>query len=312
MTEQSVVAAPNEPPVGAPAPNPPERDRVSWFYGLGFLILAAAIFYVWQNPRTLVETQRNAAATQALQQSLAAVDGRLSKLEQRPAPDIGKLAARVDVLEGRVSDQTQLASRMDTLSGRIESMAGRDQTSFDALKQQLDALTSRVAALEANSGGLDAASKRINRIAKLQEASLDLAAGRPVGDLPNAPEAIARYAHTAPPTEAKLRLEFHSAKQAALAAKQPEDSSQPFVGRVWEKAQGMLTIRQGDHLMVGNTSADLLNQATAALDAGDLPAAVKAVEALKGAPKQAMAEWLGKAEALLSARAALANMTDQA
>jgi hypothetical protein len=313
MTEQPLLPPPNEPPESVVvATKTPGRDLVPWFGGAGFLLLAAAIFYVWQYPTVPDETVRNASATQLLEQRLAAVDARLGRLEQRPTPDLGKISARVDVLEGRIADQTQLGSRLDTLSGRIESLSGRDQTALDATKQRLDGLTSRIAALESNAGGLDSVTKRLNRVAKLQEASIALAAGRPVGDLPNAPEALARYAHTAPPTEAQLRVEFAKAQKGALAAKQPNNSDLPFIGRVWDRAQGMITIRQGDDLVVGNTSAIILNQAQAALDLGDLPAAVQAVETLKGEPGQAMADWLAEAKALLSARSALANMTDQA
>jgi hypothetical protein len=232
-------------------------------------------------------------------------------LEQRPTADIGKLTARIDAVDGRVADQAQLASRMDTLSGRIESLSGRDQTSLDLNKQQLDALTSRVAAGEVSAVSLDAAAKRLDRVAKIQEASFALASGRPIGELPGAPEALKRFAHTAPPTEALLRLRFPAAAQAALAAKQPDDSEAPFIDRVWGRAQGLITIRRGDDVVVGNPSAIALNHAQAALDAGDLAGAVAAVETLKGQPGQAMANWVAEANALLSARSALAEMAAQ-
>lgn len=316
---------PSLPPVEEPvapavaASSPAQRNLLPWLGVLGFLVLAAAIFYTWQNPSTRDDTLRNAVALQTLEQHLASADARLGQLEQRPMPDVAKLTARVDSFEGRIPDLTQIPSHFDALSGRIESLSARDQTAVDATKtaldstkRQLDALASRITALEANAGGVDAVTKRLNRIAKLQDASLALAAGRPVGDLANAPAALSRYAHVAPPTEAQLRLEFPKSARSALSAKQPDESSEPFIGRVLERAQGMLTIRQGGNLVVGNTSAEVLNTAQAALDAGDLPAAVQAVEALKGEPSQAMAGWLEEAKALLSARAALANMTDQA
>jgi hypothetical protein len=154
--------------------------------------------------------------------------------------------------------------------------------------------------------------KRLSRIAKLQEASFALASGRPIGDLPNAPEALTRYAHAAPPTETQLHLRFLHDEQAAVAAKQPDDSDGPFVDRVWERAQGLITIRRGDDVVVGNPTAVALSRAQAALETGDLTGAVSAVDALKGKPGQAMAGWLADAKALLGARSALAAMADQA
>jgi hypothetical protein len=313
MTDQPFLPPPDDPPEPViVTPLPPRRDLVPWLYGLGFLVLAVAIVYLWQYPSLSGETVSDTPAIHAIEQRLADLDARLTRLEQRPIADLGKITARVDALDGRIADQTQLASRLDALSGRIEALSGRDQTALDATKQQLDALTSKVATVETSAGSLDAVIKRVSRIARLQEASFALAAGRPIGDLENAPEPLARFAHAAPPTEAQLRIRFQRDEQAALATKQPDNSDGPFIDRVWERAQGLITIRRGDDIVVGNQSVIALNRAQGALDTGDLTGAVTAVEELKGPPGQAMANWLTDAKALLSARSALANMADQA
>jgi hypothetical protein len=313
MTDQPLLPSPDEPaePI-AMAPKPLRRDLVPWFYGLGFLVLALAIFYLWQNPSNPGEPAGDLSATHAVDQRFADIDARLTGLEQRPTADLGKITARVDALDGRIADQTQFASRLDTLSGRIESLSGRDQTGLDAARQQVDALTNRVAAIESSAVSLDAVTKRLNRIARLQEASFALASGRPIGDLPNAPEALARYAHAAPPTEAQLRLRFPRDEQTAMAAQQPNASDAPFIDRVWDRAQGLITIRRGDDVVVGNPSSVILQRARTALDAGDLTGAVSMIEALKGQAGQAMANWLTDAKQLLSARSALTDMADQA
>jgi hypothetical protein len=330
MTDQTLLPPPDPPsePLVTP-PNPPRRNFVPWLYGLGFLILAAAIFYLWQYPSMpgeppheasefqtiadrLAEIQTRLGRLEQREPALAETASRLSRLEQRPAPDLGEITARVDALEGRVADQTQLASRLDTLSGRIESLSGRDQSGIDATKQQIGALTTHITALESNAGNLEAVTKRLNRIARLQEASFALASGRPIGDLPEAPEALARYSHAAPPTEADLRLRFPHAEEAALAADRPNEGNQPFIGRVWERAQTLVTIRRGDEVVVGNPAAVILNRARTALDAGDVVGAVAAVETLSGRPEQAMANWLADARALVDARSALAKMATQA
>jgi inner membrane protein len=323
MTELETLP-PSDPPPEATivAPKPPRRDLVPWFYAIGFVVLVGAIFYLWQYPSVPNEAPASVAARQAADQRLDDIDARLNRLpdiearlariEQRPVPDLGKITARMDALEGRVADQTQLGGRMDAISGRIESLSGRQQTDFDAAKQQIGTLGNRLAALEANAGGLDATSKRLSRITRLQEASVALASGRPLGDLPNAPEVLAHYAQVAPPTEAQLRLDFAAAEKVALAAKQPNETEVPFIDRAWDRAQSLITIRRGDDLLVGTPSATTLNQAKTALDAGDLAGAVAAVESLKGPPAQAMASWLGDAKALLDVRSALAAMADKA
>ena len=313
MTEPTLLPPPDQPPeTPVTSPSQPRRDLVPWFYGAGFLIMAAAIFYLWQYPSMPGEPAGEASAVHDLEQRIVAIDSRLSRLEQRPAPDLGKIPARVDAMEGRVADQTQLASRLDALSGRIESLSGRDQSGVDATKQQIAAITTRITALESNAGNLEALTERLNRIARLQKASFALASGRPIGDLPDAPEALARYSQVAPPTEADLRLRFPRAEQAALAANLPNGGNEPLIDHVWQRAQGLVTIRRGDEVLVGNPAALILNRARTALDAGDVSGAVAAVETLNGQPELAMASWLADAKALLDARSALAQLAAQA
>jgi hypothetical protein len=349
MTEQTLLPPPAPTSTASvTTPTTARRNVVPWFYAVGFLILASAIFYLWQYPSTLGEITGEASALHELDQHLADIGVRLDHLqqqpstdlgkiaarvdaleqrpppdldritpridalEQRPSPELGKFAARIEALEGRITDQAQLASRLDTLSGRIESLSGHDQTNIDATKLQISALTARFTALETNAGNLETITKRLNRVARLQEAYFALSSGKPIGDLPDAPEVLARYSHVAPPTEADLRLRFPQAKQAALAATQSDERNQPFVGKVWEKAQGLITIRRGDEIMVGNPCEVILDRARTALDAGDIVGAVTAVQTLSGPPGQAMANWLADAKALVDARSALAQLAAQA
>jgi hypothetical protein len=292
--------------------NPLRRDLVPWLYGLGFLVLAAAIFYLWYFPGVMSESADDKSATQGIVQRLADIDSRLTRLEQPPTIDPGKIVARLDALEGRVGDQAQLATRLDALSGRIESLSGRDQTGIDAARQQIAELATRVATLAANAGNIEVVTQRLNRIARLQAASFALAVGRAIGDIPDAPDALTRFAHVPPPTDADLRIRFPQAEKAALDAHQPDQGNIPFLGRVWDRAQGLVTIRRGEDVVVGNPTAVILNRAQNALDAGDLASAIGAVESLKGLPRQAMASWLSDAKALLDARSAIAQLAAQA
>jgi hypothetical protein len=310
MTEEIVPAAGETPaePVAAP---PPKRQRgiaLPWILnGLGFVILAAGIVYVGQNPAVPPALPGQAADTQ-----IAALEARLAKLEQRPAADVMPLTGKIEALEGKLADQSQSAARLDALSGRIESLSGRSQSGIDATKQQADELAARVAALEANAAGIEATGKRLTRIAKLQAASFALEAGRPLGDLPDAPAALTRFAHAAPPTETQLRRLFDTAEKIALAAKQPDRSDAPFLDRMLERAEALVTIRRGNEIVVGDPLAVALNNARNALEAGNIGGAADAVQTLKGQPAEAMAEWLDGARALLNARAALAELAGRA
>lgn len=336
MSDQPALLPPDPPANEAALPPPRPRGRtnpIPWLFALGFLILAGANYYLWQYPNIPTDTVASAADMHAVQQRLDAVDARqgrmeqglnrleqdlgrlqqdLGQLRQEPKPaspaDVAKLSTRMDALEGRVSDQTQLASRLDVISGRVESLSGRDQSGIDAVKQQLDNDAGRLSALEKTSGNLQTVSAEVTRIARLQAASLALANGRPLGDIPGAPPALTRFAQVAPPTLAQLRLAFPQVEHAVTAASPPSSASGPFLDRVWERAQDLVTVRQGDAVVVGNPASIALTHAGTALEAGDLAAAVNALSALGSNTPPAATDWLAQAKALLAARAALADM----
>lgn len=286
------------------------RGVLPWLSGLGFLVLAGGIYAVWQYPRT-----PGLDTTHALEQRLSDLDARVGRLEQRPPAvtqaDIARLATQIDGLDAKGAEQTQVGGRLDALSGRIEALSARLQTGLESDKQQEDRLAARIADLEKVEGSLDTVSGHLNRVTRIQEAAISLAAGRPVGDIPGAPPALSRFARAAPPTEVQLRLLFAQSEQAAVAAKQPDNSAEPFAERVWERAQNLLTVHRGDEVVVGNPSSVTLGQAKEALYAGDLKSAITIVETLKGQPREAMAHWLAEAKSLEDARIALANLAGQ-
>jgi len=267
---------------------------------------------------------------------------RVARLEQRPqppAPDLGPLTARLAALEQRPATQPPASADLDALAARVAALEKRPvqaatqpvpdlaplETRIAALEQRplpdLAPLTTRVAALEqrkppdlapleskiaALENSERAMEKRVNRTAQVQAAAAALTAGQKLGELAGAPPALARFANVAPPTEAALRLAFPNAAREALAAAHPATEGKPLLTRLWSQAQELVTIRQGDQVLVGDPTAGVLEQARAALDAGNLAVAVASVASLQGAPAQAMAPWLAEARSLLEARAALA------
>ncbi len=245
--------------------------------------------------------------------NLAPLEGRITALEGRPVPppvDLTPLEGRIAALEGRPPvNLAPLTGRVDTLSGRVDAVTGR----VDALGGREDALEPRVAATEQQgkqvAGQLGAVAERSQRISRVQAAMAALEAGQRLGDIPGAPPAVARFALDAPPTEQALRGSFDRAADAAQHAEQPAImDNQSFGGRLWTRAQQAVTVRQGDHVVVGDPLAGVLGRARGLLDAGDLAGAVAAVDTLTGPPAAAMADWAGQAHGLLDARKALSGL----
>ncbi len=306
----------------------PARDMLlPWLCLLGFLVLAGAIGFVWwsfQQPESQpaadlqalqdrvarLEQRPPAAATGAV--DLGPLTARVAALEQRGTPDLAPLEARVAALEKQVADNSQFATRLNALSGRVDVLSGRDQGAVGDLGRRLDADEARLATLERATAQVTAAAQQAARLARIQTAEAALAAGQPLGDLPNAPPAVTRFAAADPPTEASLRLAYPAAERAALAASHPDVDDKPFLARVLAHAADLVTVRQGDRVLVGDPAAGVLARARSALDAGDLAGAVAAVSGLSGPPAAAMAAWLTDAKALLAARAGLADMAAHA
>ena len=277
-------AAPLEP---SAAPLPPRRALMPWLTVIAFFVLAGAIGALWFRTLTLPEPAN-------ANPPLAAIEARLARLEQRPPapPAAGPdLTPRVEALERRAPPD--LSSLQARLAG-LEQRPPGDTT----------ALAARIAALEQSLG-------RADRLAHVQAAALALAAGRPLGDIPGAPAALARFAHANPPTEAALRLAFPAAARAALDASRPDDAGKPILTRLLARVEAPFTIRQGDRVLVGDPAAGVVERARTALDAGDLAGAVAALSGLRGESATAMAAWLADATALRDARAALADMAAQ-
>jgi hypothetical protein len=314
MSEPTTEPPPpaDEPTAAPPTQAPPRRALLPWLTGAGFLILAAGLILVWRYPRM---PPPSAAPTEALTQQLSGLEARVARLEQRPppsAPDLGPLTARVTALEQRPapsgSDRTSLEPRVAALEQRpapnlapletrVAALEAAERAMQADLSRRLDAAESRLAASE----------KAARRIPLVQAAALALAAGRKLGDLPGAPAALARFADENPPTEASLRLAFPPAAREALAVAHPDTEGKPLLTRLWAEAQDLVTIRQGDRVLVGDPAAGVLEHARIALEAGDVAAAVAEEGTLQGAAAQAMAGWLAQARALLDARAALAG-----
>lgn len=317
------------PPKGPPRPDarkvppprplhePHTRGLVGTLVLLGFVATAGGGGWLWQQQQDLAARVQPGpaaiapAAVAALESRLDTLQQRLAQLEQRPAPaplaplehQLGTLEERLTQLEQRPAPPPDvgLLDRLGALEQRVAQLEQRPGPPVVAVPD-VQPLEQRLAQAE------QAISTGAARAARLQAASAALDSGRPLGDIPGAPPALARFSTARPPTEASLRLSFPAAAGAAERASDPSTAGLTLPWRMWQQVQTLLTIRQGDKILIGAPATSVLAQAQARLDAGDLAGAVATLDQLDAAAAKAMADWRDQAQSLLDARAALAGL----
>ena len=225
------------------------------------------------------------------------------------------MAGRLTALEQRLvaveQEQARPAPRLDRLTARVTALEAQGPATTPAEAAPSDVMQ-RVAGLEQRLAVAEAAvTKTAARAAQLDavaSASQALAAGKPLGVIPGAPPALARYADSKPPTDASLRQEFAGLAVRATEASKPETEADTMAQRMWLHVRSLVTIKDRDKVLVGAPAAIVLGEAQDRLAAGDLAAAVATLAALDPAAAAIMADWTARAQALLDARAALATL----
>ena len=282
-----------------PEAPPAKRPLMALLSPLALLVLAVAIGVVWlrtTEPPNLGDTE----------QRLTLIEARLSRLEQ---PRLEQPPLAQPLIEQPRPPQ---AANGPDLTPRIEALERRPSPDLAPLQARIAGLEQRppndTEALIARVAMLEKAAARDDRLSRVQAAAVALAAGRKLGTIPGAPPALARFADANPPTEAALRLAFPAAERAALDASRPPEDGQSVLQRMLVRAEELVTVRQGDRVLVGDPAAGVLLRARISLEAGDLAATVAALSDLRGPSAVAMSPWLAGATALRDARAALADM----
>lgn len=245
---------------------------------------------------------------------IAALEDRLGRLEARPQTVVSEEgAATVDL--------GPLEQRLAALEGRIDGMAsalpdtGADAAELEALRAELEALGEQVAR---NRTVAESAAKKVGNAAHagLAYAALERAVmtgqsyARELGLIADAPQAAApalsilgRYAETGVPTQQVLTDEFETlAGEIVRASKAKTDES--WLERLWRNIQSIITIRPVGEA-AGEDAGAIVARTEARLARGSLAAAVEELGALRGLAATTAQDWRARADARLSADAAL-------
>ncbi len=266
---------------------------------------------------------------------LKPIEDRIAALEQRPAPvapDQSPLLGKVQGLLAQLDTVTQQVQTAQVAAATAQAAAKAAQEQASTANDQAKTAQEQARGAQDQAKGAEQQAKgaedqakaaqgqassaqaqtaavtdRAGQAQQLQLAATALDAGRPLGDIAGAPPALTRFATAPPPTEAALRLSFPAVAKQAAEASRPSLEGESLATRMWTRAQSLVTVKQGNRVLVGAPAAATLAQAQQLLDAGDLPGALHALQALDPAAAQAMTPWREQAQALVEARTALAG-----
>ncbi|WP_043338373.1 COG4223 family protein [Belnapia moabensis] len=243
--------------------------------------------------------------TERVEQQAGSLDGRLQ--DQARAAE-GRLAAQDKAVQDR------LGALEGTLNQRITALEGTLNQRITALEGTLG---QRMAALEQAQQRLAAIEGRTARLAAIDGLRGALTAGQPLGAalgrIEQPPQALSRFAQSAPPTEASLRLSFEDAAKAARAASDaaqqgPDGTRAGVVDSALSRLGGLVTVRRGDQVVWGDAAEAEIERARRALEAGDIEMSLQHIDKLPPQARQAMQGWADQARALIAARAALRQL----
>jgi hypothetical protein len=247
--------------------------------------------------------RRLEAVEAALARDLAAIGDRLAALEQGGSDDRRQASGRLDALERRPpTDVTSLRERLD----RLEQRPASDPN----LATSINDLTARLTRLETTAHRVTQLVDRLDRHARLRAIETALSSGQKLGEQPDLPDALRRFAHAGPATEAELQRAYPAVERAIRAAMTTRErlDGSAWERPLWERLRTVVTIRRGDGTLIGDDVDAVLERARAALTRLDLAGAERALSALPAPAQPAAASWIAEARAVLAARAALRDL----
>jgi septal ring factor EnvC (AmiA/AmiB activator) len=251
--------------------------------------------------------QVQASDKAALDQVQASDQAARSQLEAQQKALADQAAAEKQALDQAAAQKQALDDAQAALA-QTKSALAHDQAALDQDQTTLAQLGDRLAKVEKGAGNVEDAATRATRLERIQAAVVALDAGQKLGEMPNAPPALAKFATQAPPTEAGLRDSFPALAAHAREVSQPDTAHKSFLQRAFARLQESVTVRQGNDVLVGDPAAGVLSDAEVKVQNGDLPGAVQRLQALHGPAAEAMQGWVDQAQSLIAARAALASL----
>lgn len=229
----------------------------------------------------------------------AAISQLRAELEQSEGFDLGPLEARIQEFQDSLSLQQEAQDNWDARMAALEEeMADLRDLAERRVVEAEAAIDSALArsGLDSLRAALETGTPYSAAIARLREAEVDV------------PEALAAPALTGIATVETLQETFPDAARRALRValqESPADSTFDRLGNFFRAQIGARSTvpREGDD------PDAVLSRAAAAVEAGNLEAALTEIDTLPSEAQDAMGDWLSEARARIAAEEALPALT---
>lgn len=300
---------------------------------IGFLVAAFAVPAGWPNP-PVEPSGSMQAEIDSQRDQIEALESLIAGLGEAPAAvavdltpvqhEIASLAERVDALNGDLAAASARVEVLETMpvllaepapavdfDAEMNTFRAELEAAADAARAEVQAAQERAAKIEA--AAVATAGLAVKRAA-IAEVSAALASGAPfeeaLASVPNAPEALAAVAEQGIPTLAALRAEFPDAAREALRGAQsvPDDASATARMAAFLREQTnarSLSPREG-----GDPDA-VLSRAEAALNNGELAAALAELSGLPDGAIASLSGWIVQAETRVAATDAVQLLSNE-
>jgi len=273
-------------------------------------------------PRPEIEAIRALQADrQKINEQLGAAHKEVESL-QKAIASLGKMA---ELMKGAESGEAEkvvatLSPRIDGLSQDLARSVERSEQNASAMAQRIDDLETKVKAADEGISGAAAATLAVGQLAQALKGSGPFSAeldavkafAKDDAEMAAAVAALQPRAGVGVPTVAELRSRFPAVADAVVraAATMKGDG---WIENAVNRLSSLVTIRRtGEGAVAAGGVDGALAGAESALAAGDLAAAIQALETLDPPAAEAAAGWLGDARARLTAERLFATLQARA
>ena len=294
-----------------------------------------------EQERALAEIRREAAGSSdldarvvALVEDSATLAGLVDGLDGRVAgaeDELAALAARVENAVAGLDDElTAIRGLADDLRRTTADLSATDPAVLERLSDldraladrdgRLEALAADLAAVEARAAdplaGFAIALGQLRAVAESGEPFAEpLEAARRLAPedvrLDAAFGVLERHAEAGIATAGAIEAEMGAVFAEAIAA-EAVDEADGWFDKTLTRLEGLVSVRRTDGLSEGDGATAVAGRARALVEAGDVAAALAALDALSAPAAAVVAGWRAAAEAYVAVRSALRDLSARA